>query len=147
MNRQKDDPLTKLEKFCIDSYLINKDADFAYLTAKGNGSKATEFNLHRIALRWLRSKPVEEYLKARRGQLISTADTDGKDFTKKENVIGELSRLAVAETSPTKRAAILMQIADLQRLKQEDTAQKQEERRVHYYLPLTCNRCALRKKK
>ncbi len=42
------------------------------------------------------------------------------------------------------RTEVLLKIADLQRMKQEEN--KEEEQRVHYYLPLKCELCPLKKK-
>jgi hypothetical protein len=64
-----------------------------------------------------------------------------KDYRNKDILIEELSIQADCATSPKEKSDILMKIADLQRMKQDET--KDEEELVHFYLPLTCEKCSL----
>ena len=65
----------------------------------------------------------------------------------RDRMVYELQRIADNDATlrGKERADVLCKIADLLRLKEDE--KKEEIRRVHYYLPLTCNRCALRAKK
>ena len=84
---------------------------------------------------------LKNYLAKRAGATISGEETpDVEQYRDKESVIKGLE-----ETIPTlrgkERADVLMKIADLQQMKKEENTI--EEKRVHYYLPLSCNRCNL----
>ena len=65
-----------------------------------------------------------------------------KKFTDKSYIIAQLAKEAKNQTGK-ERANILMQIADLQRMKQEETKQEEEQRR--FYLPFVsvCRSCKL----
>ena len=67
---------------------------------------------------------------------------DLKKFTDKSYIIAQLAQEAKNQ-SGKERANILMQIADLQRMKQEETRQEEEQRR--FYLPFVsvCRSCKL----
>lgn len=69
-------------------------------------------------------------------------------FRSKDGILQNLIKTLPALTGKDK-AAVLMQIADLQRMKQEEN--KDEEENVVYYHPISCYRCSLfkslRKKK
>ena len=67
---------------------------------------------------------------------------DLKKFTDKSYIIAQLAQEAKNQ-SGKERANILMQIADLQRMKQEETKQEEEQRR--FYLPFVsaCRSCKL----
>lgn len=139
--------LSDLEKFCLCGYFHTKDADMAYRLARGEEVKATDFNLHRMALRWLRSSLAQEYLKALQGAALATSeDTDNRS---KDDVISELNRLANQVKEPKERATILMKLADLQNMKDEPTEQEKElEQKIRYHLPVryptSCDDCLIR---
>lgn len=65
-----------------------------------------------------------------------------KKFTDKSYIIAQLAKEAKNQTGK-ERANILMQIADLQRMKQEET--KQDEEKRQFYLPFvsSCRSCKL----
>lgn len=65
-----------------------------------------------------------------------------KKFTDKSYIIAQLAKEAKNQTGK-ERANILMQIADLQRMKQEET--KQDEEKRQFYLPFVsvCRSCKL----
>ncbi len=67
---------------------------------------------------------------------------DLKKFTDKSYIIAQLAQEAKNQTGK-ERANILMQIADLQRMKQEETKQEEDQRR--FYLPFVsvCRSCKL----
>lgn len=139
--------LTDLEKFCLSGYFHTKNADLAYKLMRGDEAKATDFNLHRMALRWLRNPLAQDYLKALQGAaLASSEDTTNRS---KDDVISELNTLANQVKEPKERAAILMKLADLQNMKDEPTEQeKEQEQKVNYYLPAhyptSCKDCLLK---
>lgn len=137
--------LTDLEKFCLDSYLINKDVDRAYSYSREKRPTCTDDNLHRLALRWLRTPYVKAYL-AEREAVLSTqmGQKNGVESRSKDDIINELNLLATKTTDAKQRADILLKIADLQQMKREEN--KDEETTIHYYLPLTCSNCALYEK-
>lgn len=54
-------------------------------------------------------------------------------------MIEALSRQVRDTDDPKQKADILMKIADLQRMKQDENTEK--EKLVHYYLPLRCEVC------
>lgn len=64
-----------------------------------------------------------------------------ENYTNKDFMLNELWALSKLESDPTKRAAILKQIADLQQMKRDENVA--EEKLVHFFLPLNCKRCSL----
>lgn len=145
------DKLTDKEKFCLDAYIVNGDADMAYTLSREKPPTATT-NLHRLALRWLRQPEVKTYIEERRA-VIYTRTEKVTDMTKediqelvnqykdKDFIIAELVKTQTSLVGKEK-ADILTRIADLQKMKQEE---KKEDDRVHYYLPLeVCDDCQFR---
>jgi hypothetical protein len=142
--------LTKEERFCLDGYCVNGDADTAYLLSRKNEPKANEVNLHRLAMRWLRQPPVKNYLTERKAAIYTRmekpSDMDQDDvkslverYKDKDFIIAELIR-AAADLDGKEKADVLNRIADLQQMKKEE--QKKEDERVHFYLPLSvCKDC------
>lgn len=64
---------------------------------------------------------------------------DGFDPTSKESIIKELKRQYAEATDPKQKADILVKMAELQRMKQEEI--KEEVRHTMVYLPATCHDC------
>lgn len=64
---------------------------------------------------------------------------ENMDLRTKEGVINALTREAKSTTDPKQRASIIGQIADLQRMKNEED--KEKHKLVHYFLPLRCDVC------
>lgn len=62
-------------------------------------------------------------------------------YNDKDYMLSELYNLSQMEKDPTKRAAILKQIADLQQMKKDEN--KDEAELIHFYLPLKCHACEL----
>lgn len=143
-------PISNIEKFCLDSYLVNGNDDLAYTLSRERKPNATEDNLHRLALRWLRSDPVKAYLEERRAVIYQrtekVSDMAKEDvnelitkYKDKDFIIAELVKTQ-AGLSGKEKADILQRIADLQQMKKEEN--KSEEERVHFYLPLpVCDNC------
>jgi hypothetical protein len=141
--------LTEKEKFCLDSFLVNGDADMAYTLSREKPPTATE-NLHRLALRWLRKPEVKAYLEERRAVIYSrsekVSDMEKEDvidlvekYKSKDYIIAELVKAQMGLQGKEK-SDILTRIADLQRMKQDEN--KIDEDRVHFYLPLPlCDTC------
>lgn len=61
------------------------------------------------------------------------------DLKSKDGMIEALSAQVRDTQDPKQKADILMKIADLQRMKQDENTEK--EKLVHYYLPLRCEAC------
>jgi hypothetical protein len=141
--------LTDKEKFCLDAYIVNGNADIAYTLSREKPPTATE-NLHRLALRWLRKPEVKAYLEERRAVIYSRSekvtDMEKEDlkqlvdaYKDKDYIIAELVKTQ-ASLSGKEKADILNRIADLQQMKKEEN--KIDEDRVHFYLPLPlCDNC------
>lgn len=144
------DKLTEKEKFCLDAFIVNGNDDMAYTLSRERKPNATEDNIHRLALRWLRSEPVKAYLKERRAAIYSRTEKVSemeKDAVKelvdsyrdKDFIIAELIKTQQG-LSGKEKADIINRIADLQQMKKEEN--KSEEERVHFYLPLpVCDNC------
>jgi hypothetical protein len=141
--------LTDKEKFCLDAYIVNGNADIAYTLSREKPPTATE-NLHRLALRWLRKPEVKTYLEERRAVIYNRSekvtDMEKEDlkelvdlYKDKDYIIAELVKTQ-AGLSGKEKADILNRIADLQQMKKNE--EKKEDERVHFYLPLPlCDNC------
>ena len=133
--------MTEIEKFCLDAYIVNRNADTAYLLSRPTPSKAKPDILHKMAMRWLRSKPVKEYID-KQSMAFFTQDKTSKlvgKFRDKDAVLSALeAELPVLRGKD--RLDALMKIADLQQMKREET--QPEDERVHFYLPMPmCEEC------
>ena len=62
-------------------------------------------------------------------------------YRDKESVLRELETLMGQVDEPKLKADLLFKISDLQQLKKE--AAPDEQKTVHYYLPLTCAKCSI----
>lgn len=148
---KKGERLTDKERFCIDAFLYNSDnTDLAYILSREKPYQGSQDNLHRLALRWLRSPDVKKYIDERK---VITADKVEKKaasnetnaFREKEDIIRELNALADFTKDPKQKTEILMKLADLQQMKKDALEEEEEDTTVHYYLPLTCNNCSLKR--
>lgn len=106
----------------------------------------SEMYLHKLALRWINNDLQREFIKdlttvKQSRNTPDNGDDEYIDFSEKGNVIEALSMAANLEKDNVRRAKILSQIADLQRMKQDEN--KDETELVHFYLPITCKRCSL----
>ena len=140
--------LSERERFCIDAVLFNSDnTDLAYILSREKPYQGSKDNLHRLALRWLRSPEVKAYIDEKR---VVIADKAEKKFStpeqnanrEKEDIVRELNILADITKDPKQKTEILMKLADLQQMK-KDPVEETEDNTVHYYLPLTCHKCSL----
>lgn len=73
------------------------------------------------------------------GNAVSSSASITHDLKSKEGMIDALAEQAGEAADPKQKADILMKIADLQRMKQDENTEK--EKLVHYYLPLRCEVC------
>lgn len=149
---ESDLPIT--ERVCLHSFFVDPGTlDEAYHLCH-QGSKATGDYIHVMALRWVRKgSPQRDYLDSLNKRLVivgkldadgskdTTAESDYIDFSQKDNVIMALSKSANEETDSLRRTKILSEIADLQRMRQDEN--RDEKQLTHFYLPLTCKRCNL----
>jgi hypothetical protein len=141
--------LTDKEKFCLDAFIVNGNADIAYTLSREKPPTATD-NLHRLALRWLRKPEVKTYIEERRAVIYNrsekVSDMEKEDlkqlvdlYKDKDYIIAELVKTQ-ASLSGKEKADILNRIADLQQMKKNE--EKKEDERVHFYLPLPlCDNC------
>lgn len=67
------------------------------------------------------------------------------DLRSKDGMLDALEEQLGATDDAKQKTDILMKIADLQRMKQEENIEK--ERQVHYYLPLRCEVCPFKNEK
>ena len=69
-------------------------------------------------------------------------DMEEGSLMDKETVAWELMKLSKSTSlTPKERGEILMKYADLLQMKKDEV--KEEEKLIHFYLPLSCDRCSL----
>lgn len=148
MNRKRDEPLSEVEKFCVDSLIVNGNVDLAYKLSHPN-SKEGEY-LHVLALRWKRSDSVKAYINGQQGKVLYVGDKTEEqrreskiDYTQRHNLITALSDAANSEPDTLRKTKILSELADLQRMDKEESKGDAEKKLVHFYLPLRCRDCSL----
>lgn len=66
------------------------------------------------------------------------------DFRSKDSIIDQLGELSLEAVTPKERAAILINIAELQRMKNEEL--KEEKKLVEFFIPMSCHKCPHYKK-
>lgn len=71
-------------------------------------------------------------------------DSSLNNYKDKDYILRKLAKLEENSFGRDKKD-ILIAIADLQKMKNDDN--KAEEERVHFYLPMTCDKCPIRKEK
>ena len=84
--------------------------------------------------------PKEDTAQIAEGNKVDKKTLD--TFRSKDGILENLIKVLPSLTGKDK-AAVLMQIADLQRMKQEEN--KEEAQQVLYYHPISCHRCQLYK--
>ena len=84
------------------------------------------------------TSPKEDAAKIAESNKVDKKTLD--TFRSKDGILEGLIKVLPSVTGKDK-AAVLIQIADLQRMKQEET--KEEAEQVVYYHPVSCFRCAL----
>lgn len=146
MNRKENHVLTEEEKLCLDAVAMDaNNLDLAYKMSRKTQSGASEENLHKLALRWMKHPVVKAYLGQRKtGVTMMPNDSKGR-FRDKDAILSELES-TLPNLSGKEKADVLMKIADLQQMKKEEDETKTEDRTVHYYLPLNCLKCGLYQK-
>lgn len=84
------------------------------------------------------TSPKEDTAKIAESNKVDKKTLD--TFRSKDGILENLIKVLPSLTGKDK-AAVLMQIADLQRMKQEEN--KEEAEQIVYYHPVSCYRCAL----
>ena len=131
--------LDNKDTFALDAYIANpNNLDEAYKYTHP-GTKASDTNVHRLALLWIKSKEVARYVAVHQPMNAGKATVNVK-IRSKDDIITELNEIANNTPDTKKRAEILMKIADLQQMKQEQIGETEDER-IHFYLPLKCWDC------
>jgi cell division protein FtsX len=82
----------------------------------------------------------EEKARIKEVQDKFSTDTDEVRYRNKEEVLNALAA-TVVDLKGKEKADVLMKIADLQQMKKDEIVE--EEKKVHFYLPLTCHQCQL----
>ena len=132
--------LTEEQKFALDGYLCNANKSLCYRMA--NHSKGKAKSVLVMANRWFSTDLVKNYLEVRRAQIFPDNTEDApKDYTNKDVLLSELSRLVNRTTNIREKNDLLKTVADVTRMKQDEN--KDEAKLIHFYVPLTCKRCNL----
>ena len=131
--------LTEEQKFALDGYLCNANKSLCYRLA--NQSKAKAESVLVMANRWFSTDLVKKYLEIRREQIFPKEEGEIKDFTNKDVLLSELSRMVSNTHNVRERNDVLKSIADITRMKNDEN--KDEAKLIHFYVPLTCKRCNL----
>ena len=131
--------LTEEQKFALDGYLCNGNKSLCYRLA--NQSKAKAESVLVMANRWFSTDLVKKYLEIRREQIFPKEEGEIKDFTNKDVLLSELSRMVSNTHNVRERNDVLKSIADITRMKNDEN--KDEAKLIHFYVPLTCKRCNL----
>ena len=131
--------LTEEQKFALDGYLCNGNKSLCYRLA--NHSKGKAESVLVMANRWFSTDLVKNYLEVRRAQIFPKEEGEIKDFTNKDVLLSELSRMVSNTHNVRERNDVLKSIADITRMKNDEN--KDEAKLIHFYVPLTCKRCNL----
>ena len=133
--------LSEEEKFALDAYLVNGNKAMCFKLAK-NSKSSRQDSLLVMAQRWLNTDIVKKYLEIRRAQIFPDNTEDApKDYTNKDVLLSELSRLVNRTTNIREKNDLLKTVADVTRMKSDEN--KDEAKLIHFYVPLTCKRCNL----
>lgn len=126
--------LNEIERFCLAGFFVTHDADMAYKLSRKQKPCATDDNIHRLALRWVRSDDAKKYLDELAAVNIQKADNENNENRDKAAIIRELNTLASSTHDTKLRAELLMRLADLERMKDKES--EEEDTTIHYYLPV-----------
>lgn len=138
--------LSKAEKICLAGYYLTHDVDTAYrLSREGKQMTDKADILHKMALRWARSKTAKDFLSDLANvQLGQSADAHNRS---KSDIVKELNQLANKTSDPKQRTDILLKLADLERMKEEKPTAEDDEPKIRYHLPVryptSCKDCLL----
>jgi hypothetical protein len=138
MRKQKT-KLTSDEEFCLDAYLLNGDAATAYRLSHHTDAKETSIAV--MSQRWITSPSVKKYLQTRKALTAPPDDAPTKDYTNKNILLQELSRLVVSTHNVREKNDVLKSIAAIMQMNKEQSDDEKEL--IHFYLPITCKRCSL----
>ena len=126
--------LNEIERFCLAGFFVTHDADMAYKLSRKQKPCATDDNIHRLALRWVRSDDAKKYLDELAAVNIQKADNENNENRDKAAIIGEVNTWASSTHDTKLRAEVLMRLADLERMKDKES--EEEDTTIHYYLPV-----------
>lgn len=126
--------LNEIERFCLAGFFVTRDADMAYKLSRKQKPCATDDNIHRLALRWVRSDDAKKYLDELAAVNIQKADNENNENRDKAAIIRELNTLASSTHDTKLRAELLMRLADMERMKDKES--EEEDTTIHYYLPV-----------
>lgn len=132
--------LSEKERFCLIAYLQTGNQLMAYICSRKKPTEANFEAIRSMASRWLNSEPVQAFLETERGRKAVLIDEELQNRSK-EDILSELNKLATLTNDTKLKAEILMKVADLEGMKKQEI--KQEEKLIHYYLPLRCSKCEL----
>lgn len=132
--------LSEKERFCLLAYLQTGNQLMAYICSRKKQTDANFEAIRSMASRWINSEPVQAFLEAERGRKAILIDEELQNRSK-EDIITELNKLATLTNDTKLKAEILMKVADLEGMKKQEV--KQDEKLIHYYLPLRCSKCSL----
>lgn len=139
----KDKPsrlLTDKETFALDSFIVNGQADNAYLFSRPKPTTTTDEEIiHRMALRWLRQDEVKKYISDRRASMFGEISQRTENRTKGD-IISELNSLASSTTDIKLKADLLSRIVDVEQMKKKEE-DKEKEKQTTFYIPLKIDRC------
>lgn len=133
--------LSDKEKFCLDAYLQNGNAELAYLCSRNTKTKANAASLKSLVSRWLNSDEVQAYINLERERKYTQLNLESKENRSKEDVATELNIIATQTNDPKQKAEILMKLADLQNFKKKED--EKAESKITYYMQVKCSSCPM----
>lgn len=134
--------LSEKEAFCVDAWMSNGNSTMAYLLSRDTPPKTDNpDSLIKMASRWLNDPRVKDYIESRRRVDYSKAEevTSDKGNRSRADAVDELNALISSVTDPKIKGDLLLKLADLQKWKQAE--QKDEDKNVVFYIPLSYDRC------
>lgn len=137
--------LSDREKFCLDAYLQNNNAELAYLCSRKGNTKANAASLKSLVSRWINSPEVQAYITLERERKYTQLNMESKENRSKEDVATELNIIATQTNDPKQKAEILMKLADLQNFKKKED--ERAESKITYYMQVKCSNCPIYKEK
>ena len=135
--------LSDREKFCLDAYLQNNNAELAYLCSRKGNTKANAASLKSLVSRWINSPEVQAYITLEKERKYTQLNLESKENRSKESVVTELNILASQTADPKQKGEILMKLADLQNFKKQED--EKAESRITYYMQVKCSNCPIYK--
>lgn len=144
--KKRAENLSETEKFALDAYFVNRNVDMAYRIGRGKTEDDVRLpSFHRMAVRWVNLPHCVEYLSERTNIASATEEPDSEqtkvaaeNLRTKDGIINAL----VAELKYT-RGKARVDLADLQRMKEEESEKEKEDNTIHFYIPGQCYMCNL----